>query len=255
MGADEYRSLVADYHWFFDDVALRLGSDVPGVRAALAVLPPGSRVLDAACGIGVDAAWLYRHGHVVAAADASRPMVEVACRRLARIGALDDIDTAHCRWDQLGEHFEPGTFDMVLCTGSAIAHAPDAETMVAALRALRSMLRPGGVLVIDTHDWEVVLAGGGETTIDPLVVERGGIRCVRTFSWQLPGQPGAPAIFEPAVILLDGDQATLRSHPIRLWPFTRRELRQRLMSSGYEAIALDAMPCDERYTALAHAPW
>jgi len=253
MLADDYASFATDYHWFFDDVALRLGSDVPGVRAALSRLPQGSRVLDAACGIAVDAAWLDRQGHVVAAADASGPMVDVARERLATTG-VTDIDLVHCTWDQLAEHFEPASFDLVLCAGSAIAHTHDADSMDAALGAFRSMLRPGGVLAVDTHDWELVLAGGNTSTVDPFVVDRDGLRCVRSFRWHLPDRAGAPAIFEPSVILLDGDRATMRSYPIRLWPFTRAELRERLAGAGFERIGLDAMPGDDRYTALAHAP-
>jgi SAM-dependent methyltransferase len=254
MPADDYALFATDYHWFFDDVALRLGSDVPGVRAALSRLPAGSRVLDAACGIAIDAAWLERQGHAVAAADASGPMVAVARDRLATTDGVADVDLVHCTWDQLAEHFELASFDLVLCAGSAIAHTHDADSMDAALGAFRSMLRPGGVLVADTHDWEVVFASGGARAVDPIVVERDGIRCVRTFSWQLPDRPGTPAIFEPAVILLDGDRATMRSYPIRLWPFTRAELRERLAGAGFERIGLDAMPGDDRYTALAHAP-
>jgi SAM-dependent methyltransferase len=220
----------------------------------MAELRPGARVLDAACGIGVDAAWLHRHGHSVAASDASAAMVEVARSRLGAMGAVADVDLAHCTWGRLGEHFEPATFELVLCTGSAIAHAPDADTMVRSLEALRSMLQPGGVLVVDSHDWELVLAAGSTTSVDPVVVERGGLSCVRSFRWHLPDRSGSPAVFEPAVILVGGGRATMRSYPIRLWPFTRRELRERLAGAGFEAIGLDVMPGDDRYTALAHAP-
>lgn len=254
MSTDEYRSFAADYHWFFDDVALRLGSDMPGVRAALSSLPPGSRVLDAACGIAVDATWLHRQGHSVAAADASEPMIDVARSRLAELGLIDRIEVECSRWDELGRHFERGTFDLVLCTGSAIAHEPDEAATIRALESLRSMLRPGGTLVVDTHDWDVVLAGDAAPTIDPVVVERDGLRCVRSFSWRLPERAGEPAVFEPAVILLDGARATRRAYPIRLWPFTRSELRERLASAGYERVALDAMPGDDRYTAVARVP-
>ena len=87
MDADHYRSLAADYHWFFDDVDLFLGCDTPGVRAAMASLASGARVLDAACGIGVDAAALLRRGFDVAASDASNEMAAVARQRLRALGA------------------------------------------------------------------------------------------------------------------------------------------------------------------------
>ena len=62
MAVDQYGSLATDYHWFFNDVDLFLGCDTPGVRAAMVGLEPGARVLDAACGIGIDAAALLRRG-------------------------------------------------------------------------------------------------------------------------------------------------------------------------------------------------
>jgi SAM-dependent methyltransferase len=178
-------------------------------------------------------------------------MVDAARSRLATNEGTAEIDVVTCRWDQLSEHFTPASFDMVLCIGSAIAHTSDAAAMVSALRAFRSMLRPGGVVVIDSHDWEVVIAAGGPSTVDPVVVERDGTRCIRTFTWHLSERPGAPAIFEPAVIFHDGERAEMRSHPIRLWPFTRRELRDRLIRAGFEEVQLDRMPGDDRYTAVA----
>lgn len=253
MSADEYRTFAADYHWFFGDTALRLGSDVPGVRAALARLAPASRVLDAACGIGLDAGWLLRNGHTVVATDASPAMADATQTRLAADG-WSDTTVACCVWSELRSSLGAQEFDAVLCTGSAIAHAPDAAAMTAAFGAFHSILRPGGVLIVDTHDWDLVLAAGDRTAIDPGVISRHGKRAVRTYSWHLPATPGEPAVFEPAVIVLDGDRATRRSFPIRLWPFTRQELRERLAASGFDDIGLDVMPGDDRYTAVATRP-
>jgi SAM-dependent methyltransferase len=92
VDAGHYRSLAADYHWFFDDVDLFLGCDTPGVRAAMAGLASGARVLDAACGIGVDAAAPLRRGFDVAASDASDEMAAVARHHLRSLGA----DGARC---------------------------------------------------------------------------------------------------------------------------------------------------------------
>ena len=68
---DPYERFALDYHWLVDDVELAIGSMSVGARAELARLPKGSRVLDAACGIGVDALVLARKGHRVTATDAS----------------------------------------------------------------------------------------------------------------------------------------------------------------------------------------
>jgi SAM-dependent methyltransferase len=249
MTEDQYGSLAADYHWFFDDVDLFLGSDTPGVRAAMAVLEPGARVLDAACGIGVDAAALLRRGFDVTASDASEEMAGAARQRLRAAGA-DGTRVVTSAWADLPTSFEPGSFDAIFCIGNSIAHAPDASAAIAAFEAFRSLLAPGGTLVLDTHDWELVHQAGSRVEIEPGIVERDGTRCVRTYSWHVPEAFGDPHVLEIAPIFLDGDSATLRSYPVKMWPFTRTELKRRLTAAGFESIAVDTIPGDERYTAI-----
>ncbi len=247
MTEDQYGSLAADYHWFFDDVDLFLGSDTPGVRAAMALLQPGARVLDAACGIGIDAAALVRRGFDVTASDASQEMAAATQQRLRATEARVVAST----WADLPASFEPGSFDAIFCIGNSIAHAPDASAAIRAFEAFRSILAPGGMLVLDTHDWELVHQAGSRVEIEPGIVERDGARCVRTYSWHVPDAFGDPHVLEIAPIFLDGDRATLRSYPVTMWPFTRAELKRRLTTAGFSSIALDTIPGDERYTAIA----
>jgi len=253
MAADHYRSLAADYHWFFNDVDLFLGCDTPGVRAAVAQLAPGARVLAAACGIGVDAAALLRRGFDVSASDASEEMAAAARQRLRALGA-DAASVVTSEWANLPVNFEPGSFDAVFCIGNSIAHASDASAMITAFEAFRSILTPSGMLVVDTHDWELVHAAGSRVEIEPGIVERDGTRCVRTYSWHIPEAFGDPHVLEIAPIFLDGDRATLRSYPVTMWPFTRSELKRRLAAAGFESIALDVIPGDDRFTAIARRP-
>jgi SAM-dependent methyltransferase len=253
MTEDQYGSLAADYHWFFDDVELFLGSDTPGVRAAMALLQPGARVLDAACGIGVDITALLRRGFDVSASDASEEMVAATRQRLRSAGA-HDASVVNSAWVDLPASFEPGSFDAIFCIGNSIAHAPDAPAMIAAFEAFHSILAPGGMLVLDTHDWDHVHHAGSRVEIEPSIVERNGTRCVRTYSWHIPEAFGDPHVLDVAPIFLDGDRATLRTHRVTMWPFSRDELKRRLTAAGFTSIALDAIPGDERYTAIACRP-
>lgn len=254
MTGDQYRSLAADYHWYFDDVDLQLGCDTPGVRAAMAGLEPGSRVLDAACGIGVDAAALLRRGFDVAAADASVEMVQQARDRLSEFGSDERARVVASEWRNLPAHFEFRSFEAVFCIGNSIAHAAGSAEMVAAFESMRSVLAPGGILVLDSHDWEIVHAAGSRMTIEPRVVDRDGTRCIRTYSWRLPDDFGDPCVLDIVPIFLDGERASLRSYRVRMQPFTRAELKERLATAGFEAITLDAIPGDDRYTAVARRP-
>lgn len=251
-GEDRYRLLASDYHWFFDDIRLRLGSDTPGVRLAVHGLPDGARVLDAACGIGVDALALTRNGFAVTASDVSGEMIAEAERRSAHLDAATRPRLLQSSWIDLGTHLGRGTFDAVFCIGSSIAHAAGPDEMTEAFGVFRSLLAPGGILVLDTRDWEAVAAQGaaGTLEVEREVVRRNGRECIRTFRWGEPESDGTIEL-EASLIFIDGDAASYRSHRVRQRPFTRRELGDNLRRAGFGSVALDHVPGDDRYSATA----
>lgn len=222
------------------------------MRAVISGLAPGTRVLDVACGIGADAAALQRRGLDVTAADASHTMVEQARARLRADGL--DVRVEPTEWTELPQHLGLARFDVAFCVGNSIAHAPGHRAMVTAFDAFRSVLRPGGLLVLDTLDWDLVAAGGSRMTIEPHIVERNGRRCLRLHTWHLGHAADEPHVLELGLVFLDGDRAELRSHRVMMYPFSRQELRARLSAAGFTSIELDSIPGDDRYTALARRP-
>lgn len=222
-----------------------MGTRTPGVQAALAGLGPGARVLDAACGVGIDAASLARRGFRVVAADASEAMV---ARARGRLGA--GIPVVCCRWEDLPTEV-PGPFDAVLCTGSSLAHAPDAVARREALAAFAAVLAPGGALILDAQDWEVVHAAGSRLDPDPLVVERDGVRCTRTYRWEVPA--ALHAVHRLTIELALDDGASLRHsrHTVALHPFTTAELEADLAATGFTAVERVQVPGDDRWSATA----
>ncbi|HEY5696807.1 MAG TPA: class I SAM-dependent methyltransferase, partial [Acidimicrobiales bacterium] len=149
-GDDQYADLAAEYHWLYDPLSLRVGTRTPGVQATIARLADGARVLDAACGIGVDTLSLHRRGFRVTATDASASMVDECRRRLAAEDA--PVPVLACHWTDLPDRFGP-VFDAVLCTGNSLAHAPSAIARREALAAFAEVLLPGGILILDSQDW------------------------------------------------------------------------------------------------------
>lgn len=122
----------------------RVASDAAIVQAALARAP--QRVLDVGCGEG----WLCRalagHGIEVVGVDASAPLVEAAIR------AGGAIYHALSYAELVSAPSQFGRFDAVVCNFALL----EAE-LGPLLGALRSMLRPGGVLLIQTmHPWVAV---------------------------------------------------------------------------------------------------
>lgn len=104
------------------------------------VLPPGGRVLDAGCGVGLDAARLAERGHEVVGIDASPGMIAEAARRTPgltlRVLAADDPEGLAAL----------GRFDAALLDFGVV----NCLDLPRAARGLGAALRPGAPLVLVT---------------------------------------------------------------------------------------------------------
>lgn len=105
-------------------------------------LPPGARLLDAGCGIGLDAAWLVSTGRQVFGIDASEGMIAVARAAVpsARFAVLPVERAARLLEPPFGE----APFDGALMNFGVINCVPLAETAA----ALAAVLRPGALAVV-----------------------------------------------------------------------------------------------------------
>ncbi|WP_341721070.1 methyltransferase domain-containing protein [Micromonospora sp. FIMYZ51] len=129
---DRFRQLAAE------------GADLAGEARLLdALVPPGSRILDAGCGTGRVGAALAARGHQVLGVDADPVLVEAARadhpgpRWL--VGDLATLDLAAAG--------EPEPFDAAVLAGNVMTFvAPGTE--VAVLRRVAAHLRPDGVIAV-----------------------------------------------------------------------------------------------------------
>ena len=244
---DPYRDLADGYHWLYDDFSTRVGTRTPGVLAVIGELPRGARVLDAACGIGIDAVALARRGFRVTASDGSPAMVDQCRARLAE--AAVEVPVARCAWAELPGRF--GTeFDAVLCTGNSLAHAPSPSARRDALTGFARVLLTGGRVILDTQDWLVVHGRGSHRDDDPQVIGRDGRRATRHYDWQVPARFGDPITLE-VTLVLDGDRDEARSHTVTFRPFTADELVADLEACGFGTVDVLQNPGDDRQTFTA----
>jgi len=130
-------------------------------------------ILDVACGHGVDSIMLLEEGFDVTSTDASDKMLKYALRqRWARRKQpqFDKWVIEEGNWLTLPEDLEsvqdiPSTgFDAVICLGNSFAHMPDFEgdqrNQIIALQNFMSLLKPGGILLIDHRNYDEILATG-----------------------------------------------------------------------------------------------
>ncbi len=106
-------------------------------------LPPGARVLDLGCGMGLTSMALAKgYGCTVTAADLWIPAEDNA-RRFAEAGLADRVTAVHCEARALP--FEPESFDAVVSIDAWHYFAADSAYLGTHLLPL---LRPGGRLVV-----------------------------------------------------------------------------------------------------------
>jgi len=250
--ADSYLTFAADYDWLFDDDVLTGGGAInsPAIARLLERTPPGSTVLDASCGTGINAAALARRGFDVWATDGSEAMIEEAAARFRREQLA--IPLRRCLWADLPVTLAE-RFDVVLCVGNSLVHAAGRDAMVAALTGLKRMTRPGGHVVIDSRNWEKLHAERRIVRVANRVLARDGRRCLTFYAWEIPERLQDEHVAHIVFVFEDGDRVETREHRISFCPFTVGELRERLELAGLREVDTDYDASDDRYALVAVA--
>ncbi len=148
---DMYDAFSSDYDRFVSWPG-RLNYEMPFL---LRQLPAGGSVLDAACGTGMHAIELARHGFSVSGADLSPAMIERARANAASAGQTVHFKAAG--FGGLAAAF-PERFDALICLGNSIPHLLTQSELHTALADFSASLRPGGVLLLQNRNFDAVLA-------------------------------------------------------------------------------------------------
>ena len=117
----------------------------PGrVAAAAAVNRVGGRILDVGIGTGLELS-MFSSGARVTGVDLTEPMLEIARRRVARLG-LRNVE-ALLIMDAMNLTFPPASFDAVVAP-YVLTVVPDPAR---ALNEMARVTRPGGEIVLVNH--------------------------------------------------------------------------------------------------------
>ncbi|XP_061386471.1 glycine N-methyltransferase [Musca vetustissima] len=128
------------------------------------------RILDVACGTGVDSIMLLEEGFEVVSVDASDKMLKYALKERwnrRKEAAFDNWVIEEANWlslyDDIKDVVKDG-FDAVLCLGNSFAHLMDSSAEQLqhkkAIKNFEKCLKPGGVLIIDHRNYDNILETG-----------------------------------------------------------------------------------------------
>jgi glycine/sarcosine N-methyltransferase len=113
-------------------------------------------VLDVSTGSGYHAVQLRKAGFYVVACDGSPTMVKRADANFRERDLM--IPLHQCDWLDLDSQ-KLGTFDAVVCLGSSLCHVFDQNTRHQVLKRFRSLLKPGGLLMVDQRNFQAIRSG------------------------------------------------------------------------------------------------
>ncbi|XP_076756344.1 glycine N-methyltransferase isoform X2 [Xylocopa sonorina] len=128
------------------------------------------RILDVACGTGVDSVMLLEEGFEVVSVDASDKMLKYALKaRWERRNeqAFNNWVIEEANWLTLSKdirHLIGDGFDAVICLGNSFAHMPDTfgdqREQRQALRNFELCVKPDGLLLIDHRNYDYIIETG-----------------------------------------------------------------------------------------------
>lgn len=226
---DFYDGLAAEYHLVYgdgwDDAVARQGEVLDALIRE--VHGDAADVLDCSCGIGTQAIGLALLGHRVVGTDISERSLTRARVEATRLGAEVSFSVADFR-DLYGVD---GPFDVVLSCDNALPHLLEPAEIAAALRAMRSKLRDGGLLMVSIRDYDE------ERPPPPapyLVAGPPRRLVVRMHDWDGPDSPLYTVRF--FFITETGGGWELAHHAARYRAMPRSELTAAAATAGFDDI-------------------
>lgn len=244
----EYDALMEVYDWLVPETLLEPAGAVAAFQTVVEEIPVGGRVLDCAAGTGQLAVGLALQGYEVVASDISPAMV-LRTRDLAQEHDVE-LDVRLSSWDDLvDQHLS--TFDAVFCVGNSLTHARGPGGRRSALVAMRSLLRPDGVLALTSRNWELTRAPGSRLELHDELVVRDGVAAVLVYNWTMGETWQQQHVLEVGVGILDGGLVTPHVARLTFWPFRHEELLADLEAAGLAPVTDTYQRSQERYLVIA----
>lgn len=185
--------------------------------------------LDVACGNGEIATMLAGLGVEVVSLGTDPGIIERARHRAAEagqtptflLGDMRDVST-----------YYPKRCDLITCMGNSLSHLTNTDDILGTLAQFYTLLLPGGMLVIHTLNYDLILEEEGKWFPLPEIMGSG-----LTVTAKLEGKPGlADTRLVFNVITVQKGRAARHRYDFPIRPLYRRELNMLLADLGFKKI-------------------
>ena len=240
-------NLLASHYDHFVNWPARLAAELPFIEQFLHRVPHAdgspAHVLDSASGTAMHAIALAQRGYKAAAADLSPEMVARARQNAAAAGVALRVEAAG--FGEQAAAFGDGAFDAVICLGNSLPHVPDEAALAAALADFAACLRPGGLLLLQSRNFDAVLSHH-QRWMEPQSHQEGDAESlfIRFYDFD----PDGRVTFNMLTLQRQGDAPwSQQVTATRLLPLTQALLTAALEKLGYAQIQV--------YGSLAGGPF
>jgi SAM-dependent methyltransferase len=226
---DFYNQMAETYHFTAGRYEERIQAEWPILQRIVAnTLGDGVlRVLDCACGVGTQLLGLAQYGHQAVGSDFSTAAIRRARREATARGLCVWLNIA----DMRALPFRAGVFDVVICADNALSHLLSNDSMFRAVAEMCRVLRPGGLVVITTRDYDSLRPQRTAGTY-PFVLptSQGRVIVFQVWSWHADGERYDLEHFE---LMPDGHEDwRVHRFSTRFWAVSRAQLNEALTTAG-----------------------
>lgn len=206
-------------------------------------------ILDCSFGTGDLTFELCELGYSVWGSDLSAAMLEQGAKKAAQKGY--DVPLTQCDFRELTRHFTR-QFDCVMSTGSSLGHV-DNEGVRTALRQMDALVRPGGILYLDTRNWDLELRSKKHIQFAQPFTRDDGERIHMVQVWEYPPD-GTIRINVCNAYERDGRIYRQEIYEEDLHPFSIELVKGTLAELGYSDLVLKPLPYFEDRDFM-DTPW
>jgi SAM-dependent methyltransferase len=199
--------------------------------ASRGVTPP-ARLLDAGCGTGDFCIGLAQRGYHVTGIDLSVELLQVAHSKRAKLAAPAQLDL------QIANILAvPGAgFAGVLCRG-VLNDLLDEHDRRAAIQSFGSALRPDGVLILDTREWDLSRARKRQDPVFCTVVQIDQGELTFTSRTEIDENKHRLISHETHLLTRDGKLVAEAHYDFTMQCWTMDELHRYLSDAGFAEVA------------------